>query len=164
MDARMDRLKLLDCIRAEHDFLMRTIVPLTDEQLVRPGVMDDWSVKDILAHITMWEQTYLGWMAASARGEPPDRPATFTAADVDALNHREYLAARDRPLPEVLGAFLRSYEQVLAHAAGLSEDVLFTPGYYDWLDDLTVYQLLASNTFEHYLEHVIAIREWLATR
>jgi hypothetical protein len=159
MNATMDRLKLLDLIRAEHDFLMRTLAALTDAQMVQPVAPGEWSVKDILAHITFWEQQYLSWLAAAARGESPDRPPySLSEADVNAINERAYLAARDRPLPDVLAAFLRSYEQILAHAADLSEEVLFTPGYYDWLGSLAISQILADNTLGHYAEHAEQIR------
>jgi hypothetical protein len=29
---------------------------LPETRLVQPGVVDDWSVKDIVAHVTTWEQ------------------------------------------------------------------------------------------------------------
>jgi hypothetical protein len=30
-----------------------------DAKLVEPGVVDDWSVKDVLSHVTTWEQEAL---------------------------------------------------------------------------------------------------------
>ncbi|MBN1965344.1 MAG: ClbS/DfsB family four-helix bundle protein, partial [Anaerolineae bacterium] len=122
MDAQFDKLKLLDLIRAEHDFLMRTIAPLSDAELTQPGVMEGWSVKDILAHITVWEQRMLGWLAAETRGEAVQRPEPgWTWEQIDALNARDYEADKARSLPDVLATFHRSYAEVLATVAALSE-------------------------------------------
>jgi hypothetical protein len=38
MDARYDKIKLLDVTRAEYDFWERTIALLTPDQMVIPGV------------------------------------------------------------------------------------------------------------------------------
>jgi len=32
---------------------------LSDAQLMEPGVTGDWSVRDILAHVTTWEEEAL---------------------------------------------------------------------------------------------------------
>ncbi len=39
--------------------LKESYAGLSDVQLMEPGVMDEWSVKDILAHVTTWEEEAL---------------------------------------------------------------------------------------------------------
>jgi hypothetical protein len=162
MDAKMDKLKLLDLIRAEHDFLARTIAPLSDAQMVQPGAQDDWSVKDILAHIVVWEQRCLGWIEAAERGETPERPEPgFTWDDLDALNERDYLADKDRPLSQVMADFRRSFAQFLAKVNNLSDAQLFDPHFYDWPPGEPLWIAVAANAHWHYLEHTESIRTWL---
>ncbi|HEV7126446.1 MAG TPA: maleylpyruvate isomerase N-terminal domain-containing protein, partial [Ktedonobacterales bacterium] len=49
---------------------------LPDAQLLEPGVMGDWSVKDILAHVTTWEQEALKHLPLIIEGGRPPRYAS----------------------------------------------------------------------------------------
>jgi hypothetical protein len=44
--------ELLESIQHSREQLNRKFSKLTPEQMVWPGSMDNWSVKDILAHLT----------------------------------------------------------------------------------------------------------------
>src|SRR5512139_1761060 len=58
---------------------------LTDEQLLLPGVTGDWSVKDILAHITWWEEEALKHLPHILQGGRPARYSTLYGG-IDAFN------------------------------------------------------------------------------
>ena len=53
----------------EHDALEQLLATLTPEQMVHPGIVGEWSVKDVLAHLTEWQQMVLGWYHAGLAGE-----------------------------------------------------------------------------------------------
>jgi len=53
---RQQLLQKLDKVWAE---IKESYAGLSDSQLTEPGVMGDWSVKDILAHLTWWEEEAL---------------------------------------------------------------------------------------------------------
>jgi hypothetical protein len=57
-----------------------------DSQLVEPGVVDDWSVKDILAHVTTWEEEALKHLPLIIAGGTPPRYAA--QGGIDAFNAR----------------------------------------------------------------------------
>jgi hypothetical protein len=42
---------------------------------MQPGIVGEWSAKDVLAHLTEWEQMVLGWYHAGLAGETPALPA-----------------------------------------------------------------------------------------
>ncbi len=48
--------RLLETLDAAWAALTDSYAGVSDPQLVEPGVVDDWSVKDILAHVTTWEE------------------------------------------------------------------------------------------------------------
>ncbi len=66
---------LMVAIDQERGKLEAILVTLKPEQMVEPGVVGEWSVKDVLAHLVEWEQMALGWYRAGLRGETPDLPA-----------------------------------------------------------------------------------------
>jgi hypothetical protein len=105
-DPTMDKLRLLDSIRMEHDFLMRSLAGLTPDVMERPETLGAWSIKGLLAHLTFWQQHYLDVMARAARGEAPaEPPYGLPDVVVDAINARAFEAARSRPLAVVWGEF-----------------------------------------------------------
>lgn len=165
LDPTMDKLRLLDLIRMEHAFLRRALAGLSPDELAAPGVVGEWSVKDILAHITTWEQRFLAALTVVERGRVPEWPeAGYTWDDLDALNARDYQANRERPLGEVWADFERSYTAVLDRVLGLPDEVLLTPGYYPWTEDWPLWRYLDSNAGEHYREHAEQIRQWRLKR
>ena len=46
---------------------------LSDDQIVQPGVTEDWSVKDILAHVCWWDEEALKYLPHIQRGERTPR-------------------------------------------------------------------------------------------
>jgi len=160
-DPTMDKLRLLDSIRMERDFLLRSLAGLTPEELERPTTLGEWSVKGLLAHLTFWQQHILDVLARAARGEAPAETPYGLPDDVlDAINARVFEAARSRPLALVWGEFHASYAQVQAHALALPEALLFTPGVYPWLGKLRILDMLAANTCDHDHEHAEQLRRW----
>jgi hypothetical protein len=165
LDPTMDKLRLLDLIRMEHAFLMRALAGLMVDEMGVPGVVGEWSVKDILAHITTWEQRFLKALAVVERGEAPEWPeAGYTWDDLDALNARDYSANQDRPLAEVWADFERSFAELLDKTASMPDAALLAPGYYDWTGEHALWRYLDANAGDHYREHAEQIRQWRGSR
>jgi hypothetical protein len=149
--------ELLVQIRTERKRLEEVLAALTPDQMLQPGVNGEWSVKDILAHISAWEQRMLSWIGSHLRGEAPDVPLPW---DVERMNAEAYAQVKDRPLAEVLKEFLQSYREALALAESLSEEQLRT----EYTDNWPMGPLwtgVAANTNWHYKEHREAMEAWL---
>ena len=52
----MDKQQLLKKLEKAWAAIKESYAGLSDSQLTEPGVMGNWSVKDILAHVTTWEE------------------------------------------------------------------------------------------------------------
>ena len=68
----------------EHIALEKFLAALAPEQMTEPGMLGEWSVKDVLAHLYEWEQMVLGWLITTERGETPAVPAE----DISGVNSR----------------------------------------------------------------------------
>ncbi|HLX38880.1 MAG TPA: maleylpyruvate isomerase N-terminal domain-containing protein, partial [Ktedonobacteraceae bacterium] len=62
--------QLLQLIQKEHDTLDTLLCSLSEEQMVHPDIADDWSVKDILAHLTWWEQETISEIVRGVELDP----------------------------------------------------------------------------------------------
>ncbi|MDD5370113.1 MAG: ClbS/DfsB family four-helix bundle protein [Anaerolineaceae bacterium] len=125
--------QLISDSRTEYSGLERLIANLSPDEMVKPGVMGDWSVKDILAHLSEWHCMVLSWYESGLRGMALPIPAKgFKWSQLPALNQQIYLRYRDQPLDEVLSRFRGFHHQVMKLIDDLTPEELFTPGYYTW--------------------------------
>lgn len=142
---------LLDAIQDARACLEKKFSKLTPDQMVWPGSMDNWSVKDILAHLVDWEQRLIGWYQAGLRGEVPETPAPgISWRDLPTLNQRGYEKHQDEALDLVMENFQRSYQETFRLIEGMSEEEIYTPGHYKWTGKSNLYSFIAANTFRHY--------------
>jgi hypothetical protein len=79
--------ELLEMIGEERAALEAALAPLSEAEMLEKRLPGGWSVKDVLAHITSWEQLMVQWTETSLRGEIPERPVTGDDW-VDELNAR----------------------------------------------------------------------------
>jgi hypothetical protein len=142
---------LLEAIHQERTLLEKKIASLTPEEMVWPGSMDSWSVKDILAHLVDWEQRFIGWYEAGRRGEEVHTPAPgMTWRDLPRLNQEGYERHRDCPLADVLADFQSSFQQILALVQSISEEEMFSAERYPWTGNWRLVGYIAGNTCDHY--------------
>ncbi len=162
MDNEQRKSEILTRIQVEHDHLVAILAGLAPQEMVEPGVMRQWSVKDILAHLTAWEQHFLAWVAAGLRGETPQPP--LARAEMDAFNQQVYLANRDRPLEEVLAGFHSSYRQTLETVQAIPAGDWFTPRRFAWTGRYRLYAFITGNTYHHYTWAQTQLHAWLAKK
>jgi hypothetical protein len=161
-DTPKDKAELIDRIQREYAALERTIGAL-DEQQMTAKPESGWSVKDNLAHIAAW-QGILRLFHIGGRPfqeAAPGITADYLKDDVDTINNDFYRRDRDRPLHEVLESFRRSHQQMQALIEGMSEAELFrsyTPPGRDSSSTGQLVDWIASDTYEHYIEHGTTIR------
>ena len=143
--------ELLESIRDAREQLEKKYAKLSPEEMVWPGSMDDWSVKDILAHLVDWEQRFIGWYQAGLRGEVPETPAPgMTWREIPKLNQISYERHKDEPLEQVLEEFTRSHQEILALIEGMTEQEIFQTNYFEWTGNSTLLSFIAANTSSHY--------------
>jgi uncharacterized protein (TIGR03083 family) len=142
---------LLQEIHAEREALEKFLAGLAPEQMVQPGALGEWSVKDMLAHLAEWEQLLLVWYNAGLRGEVPPLPAVGYHWDqMDDLNQVIFEKYRDWTLEDMQAYFQDSYRQTLEAVRAMTEEELFTPGRYRWTKQNTLADYVIPCTSEHY--------------
>lgn len=161
MDVQLDKPKIIEQMRAEFGFVIRTIGLLTPDEMAREGAHGKWSVKDTLAHLTAWHMRLLGWLEQHRRGERPVLPEPgYTWDDRDVLNEKTWEANKARGLQTVIREFRESHARVLHLVDSLSERELTDTGRFEWAGG-PLGLLVAHNTYLHYFHHVTKIREWM---
>lgn len=126
--------------------------------LTTPGVNDDWSVKDHIAHLAFWEkQTLITLQYIREHGEEPVDP--FEGLSEDESNERIYQESKDRSLQEVWNTFHTASTALVTYVETLTEEQINRP-----LTSKRSHALWAwviGQTFGHYIDHTHIILEWL---
>lgn len=138
--------------------LERAIGRLSEAQLTEPADAQGWSVKDHLAHITVWEQSLLALLEGRDRTAAVGLPSEATEWDIDEENAHLYQLHRHETLDEVLTALRRSHQQVLAVIEGLTDEDILRPYSHYQPDDTPprsqpVVHWIIGDTYGHYEEH-----------
>lgn len=157
MEQQVGRDELLARLERSYRRVIDTLVPLAPAQLETPGVVGDWSIKDVLVHFIAHEQFALAELAQARRGQPFEPEA----AGSDAINARAVGERAHQPAASVLRDWQDSYQQVVSAVRALA-DADFDPGgtLAQALGD-TIDGALGNNSYEHYAEHLPAIEAWL---
>ena len=115
--------------------------------MTEPGVSGDWSVKDLLGHVAVWDAYAVAASRTCLAGEAPG------PVDWRAINEREAEARVGRSVAEQRNEMERVHAAMREFVASLGAAELRTKG---------VRPRIRVDTFEHYAEHAADIRAWRA--
>jgi hypothetical protein len=97
--------------QAQFDALLGAI---GEAHMTQPGVAGDWSIKDIVAHLTSWRRTVASFQAALRHGSSFASPWPSHLEEDNDINAWIYVANQDRPLSDVLEESRAVFEQLLS--------------------------------------------------
>ena len=114
------------------------------DHLERSGYLEDWSAKDLMAHIGCWQ-------AETVQVLEQIRFGTFVPirVDVDAFNARFREATRDLPVRVVWAELWSARTRMLQEWSALPD---VTPEAEEWF---------VESGPTHYAEHMVRLREWV---
>jgi DinB superfamily len=148
----VDRPRLLRRLDAAWAAFRESYAGLSDSQLTEPGVTGDWSVKDILAHVTTWEGEALKYLPLIIAGGRPPRYVKY--GGIDAFNAKTTEAKRGLSLPDVLRQLDDTHHRLI--------DFLQRTPEAQFTRDTRFRRRLRLDTYSHYAEHAEGIRNWRA--
>ena len=155
MSKPVSRDAILASIRSNRTQIENLWTGLTPNQMTeRPGPQEDWSVKDLIAHLTWWEQRCVTLVDAYVNGHDIDG-----IEDFDAVNAHIFEENKDRPLEDILDDFDNSLPILIEQIESLSEDALNHP-----IDDdgNFVYTFYDWDCYGHYPAHLEDMQRYVA--
>lgn len=153
----MKRDELLAALDEGRERLDAALEGLTPDQMLAPGAAGEWSVKDILAHITACEVYLLTSLFKAQRGQKAGK-IELTEAEVEAQNQKWYREYRDRPLENVLADYHGVHRQVLRVVEGLKDKDL--TGNDPWGLGRPLASFFQEYAADHEVEHLPDLLAW----
>lgn len=152
-NARID--KLLNQLAAAWDEFQAAYAGLSDEEMHEPGVTGAWSVRDLIAHVTWWDEEALKHLPLIlAGGKPPRYSVTY--GGIDAFNALMTDRKSDLALDEIRREFAETHQRLVDYILGVPPEKL--------LGEPRFRRRLKLDTFGHYPIHTADIRRWREMR
>jgi hypothetical protein len=149
----MKRQQLLDRLESAWADFEDSYAGLTNRQLLIRRVTGEWSVRDIIAHVTWWEQEALKSLPVIRNGEKWPR-YSVTYGGVDAFNAMMTEERRHLSLADVLLQHDDVHADFMNYVSSVPEDLYRTDGRFR--------RRVRFDTYAHYPVHAKAIRAWRA--
>lgn len=143
--------KLLNKLDAAWTEFRESYAGLSEEQLLRPGVTGEWSVRDTMAHVTWWDEEALKHLPLILAGGRPPR-YSMTYGGIDAFNALITGQKHDLSLAEVQREFEETHRRLVAYIQTVSPEQLS--------GDNRFRRRLRLDTYGHYPLHTEEIRNW----
>jgi hypothetical protein len=153
--------RFLQHLATERSHLIAAIAGLSEEQICRPGTMERQSIKDLLAHITFWDEVAIANLELMLNGRSDDIVRPAGDEETSAWNDRELQHRRDLSLAEVIGQLESKRQQFISLMEQANDELLSSSIQIRWnMETLLAHQLVAEDTYEHDKEHAADIAAW----
>ena len=147
----MNREQLLKKIDTPWAALRASYAGLSEAQLAQPGVTGDWSVIDILAHVSAWENEALTHLPHILEGKRPPKYSDLYGG-IDAFNALKVRESRAVSPAEVLTRVEATHRQLVDYLESAPAEQLAT--------ETRFRRRIRLDTYSHYPIHTQAIQEW----
>ena len=147
----MDRQQLLKQLDKRWTAFKESYAGLSDSQMTQPRVTGNWSVKDIIAHVTWWEEEALKHLPLIIIGGRPPR-YSVKYGGIDAFNALMTKQKRGLSLLDVLRQQDETHRRLIVYVESAPEELL--------TEETRFRRRLRLDTYNHYPKHASAIRAW----
>jgi hypothetical protein len=124
---------------------------LTDAQLLQPGVTGDWSVRDLVAHVSWWEAEALKHLPEILSGKRPPRYSVLYGG-IDSFNALMREQKRALSLSEVRKEAAETHQRLVEYVNSVPEEQIILEKRFQ--------RRLRLDTYGHFPIHTEAIRLW----
>ena len=147
----MDRQQLLKQLDKAWTAFKESYAGVPNSQLTDPSVTGHWSVKDIIAHVTWWEEEAMKHLPLISKG---DRPPSYSTqyGGIDAFNAQMTEQKRGLSLSDVLSQLDETHGRLIDYIESAPEE--------QFTRETRFRRRLRLDTYSHYPKHARAIREW----
>lgn len=140
---------------------------LSEEEITTSRLPNDWSIKDLMAHLMAWQQVTTARLEAARRDESPVLPKWLAGAGPESeeephrFNARIFEIHRERPWSQVHQEWRAGFLKVLKLGEGVPEDDLLEVGKYAWLNGYPLIAVLQGTYEHHHVDHLGSLLTWI---
>jgi hypothetical protein len=147
----MKKQQLLSKLEKAWTNFQESYTGLTDAQMLEPGVTGDWSVRDLLAHVSWWEEEAVKHLPLILSGKRPPRYSVLYGG-IDAFNAMRRDQKLSLSLIEVRKEAAETHQRLVEYINSVPEEQIVLEERFQ--------RRLRLDTYSHYPIHARVIRAW----
>jgi hypothetical protein len=156
----MTRNEILQALEKDRADLQAALARVPDDVIETRRVAGDWTIKDLLGHIAMWQQVGVQFIAEYRADGLPKNLGLKDDAAIDAYNARGWEMRRDWTLTRTRVELDMAQRNLIAAVQSLTDQDLGKSLPPPWASGTTLEKLIAINSYAHDPEHVAQIAGW----
>ncbi len=149
----MKKEKVLATLDQAWKAFLQSYSGLKREQLLIPGVTGEWSIKEIISHVSWWEEEALKHLPLVLQGGRPKRYSVLYGG-IDAFNAQMADNQRSLTLAQVLNRQAEIHVKLLGYLHLVNEE--------QFASETRFQRRLRLDTYGHYRIHTRDIGDWKA--
>ena len=148
---------LVAALDAARDDFLDALGDVDEDLVTVPGVMDDWSVRDLVVHVAFWADHAADALDLAAAGRGAD--FAYSGAQTDAMNAQTLVEGRSISPAAALQREEAAFTALRQRVASL-DPALFA---HRLGNGDTVEEVIRYDGPDHYAEHTAHLRAWFGT-
>jgi uncharacterized damage-inducible protein DinB len=150
-------------MHASWDETEAVLARIPKDRLLEPGVTDEWSVRDLLAHVAGYERYVSALIFGELEGRTPtnqefygrdEAPTPEDDANDDTSNAWVVAYARKQPLQATLDEYRWAHQRMIEAVEAVDEADLEDPQRFPSLNGKTLLAILPGQCMGHHREHL----------
>lgn len=157
---------ILTALREQFNRWEELLAGMNDEQITAPLLPSNWSTKDVITHLRVWQQRSIARMEAAQFNREPEFPRWHPGLDpelevnTDQTNAWIHETYREQPWSFVHQSWKEGFLRFLELGRGISEKDMLDSERYPWLEGYPLALVLLAS-YDHHQEHIEKLIDWL---
>jgi hypothetical protein len=152
MEAAERKSTLLELIERSREKTRGFWDTLSEDERAVVGTFEEWAPKDILGHITYWNNNQAVRLEAAAQNQEPE-----TFDDYEHMNREIFDANLNRSWEDLLLYEDQTFERINTAVENLPADKLSDAELFEWNHGRPLWQGVGFNCYYHTLDHISGI-------
>lgn len=145
---------LVDQLATARDAFLTALTDVEADLFTTPGLLEEWSARDLVAHVAFWSAHGADALELAAAGRGPD--FDYDSSQTDAMNAEVFAGASTLPPKEAYERERVAFDRFRDGLAALDPRLLdLTLGNGDMVEAVVRY-----DGPDHYAEHTEHVRAW----
>jgi hypothetical protein len=142
--------RLLILVDKEWASFLASLKNINDELIRQPGVVGDWSVRDIIAHVTTWEEEALKFLPVILKNLPVPKYTKF--GGIDGFNALEQKRKQHYSLKKAWKELHAVHQHLVDYLKSIQPDT--------FRNNKRFVKRIYYDTYGHYREHSKQVFDW----
>lgn len=136
--------ELLALLKLAYEEEQKLCSSLSEEEKSAIGKLEQWSAKDIMAHIIYWKEYMIRSVAATMRNESPDM-----RGDIDTVNEKVFKANKNISWEDMLVRLERAYKSAIKCVQNVPDEKLVDMNTLPWQEGRPLWMIIDGTGYEH---------------